>query len=114
MKKLVCVLCPVGCPLNADIKGDRVNIQGNRCKKGIDFAQEELVAPRRQITTTLRMQDGRLLAVRTQTSIPKEKVFDVLAEARLIHPSAPVQCGQIIAQNIADTGVSLIASCDVP
>jgi len=50
----LCIGCPLGCRLELDeVDGDVVEVRGNSCKKGVTFAREEHVDPRRVVTTTV-------------------------------------------------------------
>ena len=41
-KDLICIVCPLGCPLIVDFTGKTIqNITGNRCKLGIEYAKKE-------------------------------------------------------------------------
>jgi len=51
--ELVCIVCPNGCVLQAENTPDGVQVTGNKCKRGIAFAIEELTAPKRSLTTTV-------------------------------------------------------------
>lgn len=50
------------------------------------------------------------LPVKTSAPIPKAKIMDVMAEINRITVHGPVRIGDIIAGNIAGTGVDLIAT----
>ncbi|MDR0589310.1 MAG: DUF1667 domain-containing protein, partial [Spirochaetaceae bacterium] len=53
-KTLTCILCPNGCRLTVEKKGERLDISGNQCKRGIGFAEAEITHPTRTLTTTVR------------------------------------------------------------
>lgn len=48
MKEMICILCPMGCHLSIDTKND-YKVTGNSCSKGIVYAKEELIAPKRVV-----------------------------------------------------------------
>jgi len=42
-RDLICLMCPNGCHLTIDVQGDqRIELQGNLCDKGVDFARTVL------------------------------------------------------------------------
>lgn len=116
-REFICVTCPVGCALSAEVEGDTlVTVKGNACKRGIAFVQEELTAPRRTLTTTVRVRQGRLplVPVRSVAPLPKDKVLAVAAQLRAIELQAPVREGQLVLANALGTGVDILATRDLP
>lgn len=115
--KLICITCPVGCALEVTHDGDTViNVEGNTCKRGVDYAEKELTDPRRMVTSTVRMKNGlhALAPVYTAAPIPKARIFDLLAELRKVELEAPVQMEQVVLTNVVDTEVNVLASRDMP
>lgn len=115
--KLICITCPVGCALDVTHDGETIlNVDGNACKRGIDYAKQELTDPRRMVTTTVRVKGGLhpLLPVYTSAPIPKPRVFDLLREIRQVEVEAPVKMGQVILSNVVETDVNVLASRDMP
>jgi CxxC motif-containing protein len=115
--KLICITCPVGCALDVTHDGETIlNVDGNTCNRGIDYAKQELTDPRRMVTTTVRVKGGLhpLLPVYTSAPIPKPRVFDLLREIRQVEVEAPVKMGQVILSNVVETDVNVLASRDMP
>ncbi len=115
--ELICITCPMGCALEVTHEGDTVvNVDGATCKRGINYAKEELTDPRRMVTTTVRVAGGLhpLLPVYTSAPIPKARIFDLLAEIRKVEVKAPVQMGQAVLEDVVDTDVDVLASRDMP
>jgi CxxC motif-containing protein len=115
--KLICITCPVGCALDVAHDGETIlNVDGNTCKRGIDYAKQELTDPRRMVTTTVRVKGGLhpLLPVYTSAPIPKPRIFDLLREIRQVEIEAPVKMGQVILSNVVETDVNVLASRDMP
>ena len=115
--KLICITCPVGCALDVTHDGETIlNVEGNACKRGIDYAKQELTDPRRMVTTTVRVKDGLhpLVPVYTSAPIPKPRIFDLLQEIRQVEVEAPVKMGQVILSNVVETDVNVLASRDMP
>lgn len=118
MKKvnLICIGCPLGCPLTVEMEGQTVfSVSGNTCKNGEKYARKEVTNPTRTVTSTVRVTGGKLnvVCVKTASDIPKGKIFDCVKALRAVQVSAPVTIGQVILPDIADTGVAVIATKNV-
>ncbi|MCL2751781.1 MAG: DUF1667 domain-containing protein [Firmicutes bacterium] len=109
-KQLICIECPRGCELSVEIGGNVKNVVGNFCKKGLQYAKAECVCPARVLTTTVRLVDGRMLSVKTDRAMDKDKLFSVMREINKLAVSAPVRIGQILAQNIDGAGANIVAT----
>ena len=107
---VVCTACPNGCVL--DLSGDTVT--GNLCPKGLDFAKQERIDPKRILTTTVKLSgsDHPLLPVRTDVPISRAAYGNVMKAVRKLNVAAPVKAGQVIAEDVAHTGAKLVAAAD--
>lgn len=119
MKKvnLICIGCPLGCPLEVEMEGAEVlTVTGQTCKNGEKYARKELTNPTRIVTSTVRVSGGALsmVSVKTASDIPKGKIFDCVRELRAIDLTAPVAIGDVVIENVCDTGVAIIATKNVP
>lgn len=112
MTELVCIRCPVGCSITVSKSGQgELEIQGNSCKRGEEYAREEATCPKRIVTCLLPMEGAEEpLSVKTTGGVPKEMVFDVIAEIKRQRPAPPVCIGEVIAGNILGTGVDVVAT----
>ena len=115
MTEFICVSCPVGCLLTAGYVDDELTVAGNQCNRGIEYAQEELTDPKRNIATSIKITGGdmEMLSVKTENPIPKGLIQEVVAEVHKITATAPARVGDIILSNAADTGVNIIATRNV-
>lgn len=116
MKTLTCLGCPRGCALTVELADDEVwHIQGNNCPRGIAYGQQELTAPKRMLTTTVRMADGKRLPVVSRWPLPKDSIPVICQELRNLVLNQPlVRCGEVIAADVDGSGVEIIAACDYP
>lgn len=115
-KELVCIMCPRGCNIVATLDdGIVVEVKGPRCSFGDRYAREELTAPKRMLTATVRIIGGRLplLPVVSAAVLPKERVLDCAAVLRAVEVAAPVQAGDVIVRDILGLGVDIVASRDM-
>lgn len=109
---LTCIGCPLGCDLTAEKWDSEWKISGYTCKRGLDYAQKELTRPERTVTSTVRVSGGaaNVVSVRTATDIPKHAIFAVMEAVNSIVAPAPIAIGDVILEDIAGTGVSLVAT----
>ena len=112
--ELTCISCPLGCPLKVetDSSGKVLKVTGNTCKRGEEYGKKEVTNPTRTVTSTVRLLGGTapVVSVRTQTDIPKEKIFQCMEEIRKAAAEAPVRIGDVILENVAGTGVSVVST----
>jgi CxxC motif-containing protein len=111
--RLTCVLCPVGCELEVSGDGSSdVQVIGNQCDKGIPFAVEEVLRPKRNLATSVPVRGtaATMVSVRLSGPVPREMIFPILAEIARLRPEAPVRRGQVLIADILGTGVDVIAT----
>lgn len=113
---LICIGCPLGCPLTAEVEdGKVISVSGHTCKNGERYAHKELTNPTRIVTSTVRVTGGKLamVSVKTEADIPKGKIFDCVRALKEVDIPAPVSIGQVILPDVAGTGVAVIATKNV-
>ena len=113
---LICIGCPLGCPLTVEMEGSEVKaVSGNTCPRGDAYARKEMTNPTRIVTSTVRVAGGRLamVSVKTASDIPKGKIFDCVKALKDVEVKAPVKIGDVIVENVAGTGVNIIATKNV-
>jgi CxxC motif-containing protein len=111
-KVLTCIGCPLGCALTA-VPGDNGwEISGYTCKRGLEYAKKELTTPERTVTSTVRVTGGvaNVTSVRTVADVPKASVFAVMEAVNKLVVPAPIAIGDVLAENIAGTGIALVAT----
>lgn len=112
-RKLICINCPLGCPLTVSIdQGRVVSVSGNTCPRGEAYGRKECTSPTRIVTSTVRVTGGKLpvVSVKTASDIPKDKMKECIAQLKNVSVSAPVHIGDVILENAASTGVSIVAT----
>ncbi len=115
-KELICIGCPMGCNLTAVMEDGKVlEVTGNTCPRGNDYAVKELTNPTRIVTSTVCVEGGQLpvVSVKTASDIPKGKIFDCINELKGVVLKAPVHIGDVVVDNVAGTGVSVIATKNI-
>ena len=116
IKKLTCINCPVGCSLKVEMDGENVIcVSGNTCRRGEIYARKEVTNPTRIVTSTVKVVSGTsgTVSVKTKEDIPKEKIFVCVQALRGIEVQAPVHIGDVILENVAGTGVDIVATRNV-
>lgn len=119
MKKvsLTCICCPLGCPLEVTLEeGKDPVVRGHTCPKGHQYGKMEVTAPTRTLTTTLPVPGGdpAMVPVKTAAPIPKGAVLPAMEALKGVTLTPPIALGQVVAENIAGTGVDLVATRDIP
>jgi len=116
LKNIICISCPAGCSMEALSDGIKIlSVSGNQCKKGIKFAEDEIINPIRILTTTVNINSGIVsrLPVRSKTGVPKEKVMQMAAELKKVKAATPVKMGDVILSDILASGIDIISSMSV-
>lgn len=112
-KRITCIVCPIGCEVL--VKGNEnkiVEISGYKCKRGINYAKSEFIAPMRIFTSTVKIKHGPnpVIPVRTNKPIPKSKILDCMKVIRSIELEAPVKEGETVVKNVLETRADIVAS----
>ena len=108
-KTLTCINCPLGCTVTVQLEdGEIREITGNTCKRGAAYVRQEVTAPARMVTTTLRVRNGAAptVPVKTEIPIPKDQVLACVQSLKGVLLAAPVLPGQKVAEF---SGVALLA-----
>ena len=79
VRELICIGCPLGCPLTVKMDGDQIEVSGNTCKRGDDYARKEVLSPTRIVTSSVHVTGGaiEMVSVKTKEDIPKGKIFEI-------------------------------------
>lgn len=117
-RNLTCINCPMGCSLTVSMEnGEVLSVTGNTCPRGEAYARKEVTNPTRIVTSSVYVDGAkngaRTVSVKTKTDIPKGKIFEVTEAIRLFRATAPVKIGDVLMEDVAGTGVQLIATRNV-
>lgn len=114
-KTLICIGCPKGCLITVNKESDgTLSITGNTCKKGEEYARNEVTAPKRTVTSIIKVAGGthKVVAVKTKEEIPKEKIFECMEAINTATVQVPVKLGDVLIEDVAGTGVAVVATAD--
>ena len=115
-EEITCIVCPIGCKILVKKDGSNVEIlDGNRCKRGVEYARSEALDPRRMLTSSVLVKEGiwPLVSVKSTKPIPKKHLFSVLEEIKKAEVKAPVELGQTIIKNVAETKIDIVATKNI-
>ena len=101
--KLTCIECPIGCSIEVGLVDNKpVSITGNTCPRGKLYAENEVVCPKRVVTSTVRAENGVLVPVKTDKPIKKSEMFAIMQKINQATCRLPVKIGDIIIENISE------------
>ncbi len=113
---VICTLCPNGCEIdiNYTCKEDAV-ITGNRCERGTGYAVAECFDPQRTFTGNVDITGSsrKRMPVRSNQSIPKEKMLKCAELLKNIKLEAPVEAGFKVIENALDTGADIVTTMSI-
>ena len=115
IRKVLCIGCPTGCDGEVILEnGVVVETRNYTCDIGRALVAEEVIAPKRTVTTTVRVKDGALplLPVVSDRPVPKEAIFDAVEQLRKLTVTAPIQADSVILADVLGLGVNFIAARD--
>ena len=117
-----CTTCPSECLLTVEVERsadgtvvEARSVTGNSCPRGDKFAHQELTCPMRVLTTTVAVSSGddALLPVRTAEAIPLALHTQAMDLIRGLVVEAPIRMGDVVQEDLLNTGINLIASMDI-
>jgi CxxC motif-containing protein len=132
MEEMICITCPMGCHLSIRrLSATEISVTGNRCARGEAYAREELLSPKRVVTTTCAIAPDpaangsgvasggpsaaslyrpRRIPVRTRGAFPREKVPELLRLIFRLELRLPVERGQVVLADALGTGVDVVTT----
>lgn len=112
-REFICIICPNGCLIKVEYEGtDIKNIKGDECPKGKDYVKNEITNPLRVFTGSVLVESGdfSLVSVKTSVPIPKKYLKKIGEITRRIKVEPPIKIGQVVASNLLDNNIDLIAT----
>ena len=112
-KEFVCIICPNGCLIKVEYEGTNINnIKGDECPEGKDYVKNEITNPLRVFTGSVLVENGdfSLVSVKTHVPIPKKYIKKIGEITRRIKVDAPIEIGQVVAFNLLNENIDLIAT----
>lgn len=111
---LTCIVCPRGCQMKVTLSDDGKveSVEGNFCKRGVGYANDECTNPKRTVTSTVRCKSGAVVAVKTDSTIPKGMMFEVMKAINSTVADDELKIGDVIIKNVCGTGANVVATAN--
>ncbi len=112
-KTITCIVCPRGCEMEVEYnKNEIIKVKNNFCKRGELYTKEEILSPKRVVTSTVKVINGNLnvIPVKTNKPIKKQLIFQVMDKIFKAKVDAPVKIGDIIIKNVDGDGTDIVAT----
>ena len=102
-REMICINCPIGCSLTVTQADDgMITVTGNTCKHGETYGITEMTAPKRVVTSIVKVdnREDAFVSVKSAAPITKSKMFEAMDIIRAATISAPVKIGDIVIKDI--------------
>ena len=109
--KTICIRCPMGCRLEItrDDNGE-IKVNGNTCIRGEQYGKEEITSPQRIVTSLIKGKNT-LYSVKTDKSVPKSAIFEVLKEIQKADIGEKVyNVGDVVLENVINSGANIVVT----
>lgn len=115
MREMTCIVCPNGCSLRVEEQNGQWEVSGNQCKRGVQFAIEEMTHPMRTICSTVKtvFPEVPVIPVRVSAEIPKERIFDVMKCINQVSVEDICGTNDVVIENVLGLGVDVIVTSDI-
>ncbi|ADD09336.1 DUF1667 domain-containing protein [Candidatus Aciduliprofundum boonei] len=113
--RFTCIICPLGCYIEAELNGSDLKIRGCRCSRGEEWVREEILEPKRIVMSVVKVKNGEypIVSVKTDKPVPKDMIRKIMKYLSNVEALAPIKVGDIVVENILDLGVNIIATRNV-
>lgn len=103
------------CVLDINEEENNIEIKGNKCSEGIEYAHTKMKNKRGIFTTLVRIKGSCYNVVPVKSSNPLDKELWVECSKALsrIYVGAPIKIGDIICKNILNTGVDIVCTKNI-
>ncbi len=96
-----------------NINDYNVTVTGNTCKRGEAYGKQELIAPERVVTGLMENEKGKIVPVKTEKPVPKDRIFDVLKEMKSVKVAENAKIGYKAIENVCGLGVNVVVTKNV-
>jgi len=116
MQSLTCISCPIGCSLEISGLAENLSVIGNQCPRGLNYALEEIRAPKRLVTATVPVKTNnnnsivRRVPVKTAVPCLREKIPELLKDIYKIKVTLPVKAGDIVITDWNGEGIDVVVT----
>lgn len=115
IKQTICRKCAQNCVLDINEDENVLEVKGNECSEGIEYAQFEMKNRRGIFTTLVRIKGAHcnVAPVKSTSSLEKDLWIECSKALSRIYIGAPVKIGDIICKNILNTGVDIVCTKNI-
>lgn len=109
---IICIVCPNGCHLTVENTQKGAVVVGNKCVKGEKYGRDEVTDPRRVVTAVVKTSSSLwpCVPVKSVQALPKKVIPKLLKILYAMQVQLPIQSGDVIIKNFADTGIDIVAT----
>ena len=106
-RNMICIICPRGCAMTAEVNGETVTVTGHTCPRGEKHAMDEILHPVRSLTSIVRVSNrpDTMVSVKSEAPIPKGEMFAIMEKIHETSVEAPVAIGDVIIDNVCGTRI---------
>lgn len=112
-KQFTCIVCPEGCALTVTDENETLRVSGNKCPRGEKYGKSEFRDPRRAVTSSVNVKDGRRLPVKANVPVRKADINEVIKAIHNTRVEPPLMIGDVIIKNVAQTGADIVATANL-
>lgn len=118
-RELTCVVCPNGCAIVVEMDDDETpvvaRIRGGACKRGQEWARQEVENPMRTLSSSVQVRDGDcpLASVRTSRPVPLAMIRPIMEEIGKAVLDAPVALGDLVLSRPSGCDTEIVATRNV-
>lgn len=112
LKHITCIVCPMGCSLHVSLTETGYVIKGYQCKKGLMYANQELTAPKRDLSSIMKVRNriNTYVPIRTSETVDKSLIEQVMQAINRTSVDAPIDYHSTLIQNVLGLGIDVIAT----
>ncbi|NMM64126.1 DUF1667 domain-containing protein [Clostridium sp. P21] len=112
IREIICDKCNKKCILGIDKYDESIQVSGNLCNIGIEYACFKINSNKDILTTLVRIKGADTNVVPVKSNKPLDKKFWIECSKALsrLYVGAPIKAGDIICKNILNTGVDIVCT----
>lgn len=114
-KQIICEKCSKRCILDIDKYEENIEVLGNECDKGIEYAKMEINNTKEILTTLVRMKGSnkKVVPVKTKYPVDKKLFIELSKVLSRLYVGAPIKIGDVVCKNILNTGIDVVATKNI-
>lgn len=114
-RDMVCIICPNSCEMRVVYDDRTLDVEGNKCSRGKDFAIKEIRNPMRSICSTVRtiFEELPRIPVKTDGEVPRDMTFRVMDEINNVVIDRILSTGDIVLENVLDLNINVVLTADM-